>query len=235
MMDLAGLEPATTCVASEVPGLFTTGGKGLAGKRRQGLSPKGLSYVAGLTTCPVRLEHTTSVPCGAVLLPMQSLPSPPPKWLLPRGTGEIRDAAPSFRILRHVLYQLSYRDTLPRPGRTRTCDTVVPSEVTDLFTTGAAKGLPGKGREWDGRARRRVSSTRSSRRGAPRGERLHDTHYPPGATAKMEQSGAKYPSSSPPANLYQGNMSRRPFSRSNPPLHHLKFYETPHVSGVETP
>jgi hypothetical protein len=25
------------------------------------------------------------------------------------------------------------------------------------------------------------------------------------------------------------------FSRSNPPLHHLKFYKTPHVSGVETP
>lgn len=168
MMDLAGLEPATTCVASEVPGLFTTGGKGLAGKRRQGLSPKGLSYGAGLTTCPVRLEHTTSAPCGAVLLPMQSLPSPPPKWLPLRGTGEIRDAAPSFRILRHVLYQLSYRNALPRPGRTRTCDTVVPSEVTDLFTTGAAKGLPGNGREWDGRARRRVSSTRSSRRGAPR-------------------------------------------------------------------
>lgn len=57
----------------------------------------------------------------------------------------------------------------PPAGRTRTCDTVDPNEVTDLFTTGAAKGLPGNGREWYGLAWRRVSSTRSSRRGSLRG------------------------------------------------------------------
>lgn len=57
----------------------------------------------------------------------------------------------------------------PPAGRVRTCDTVVLSEVTDLFTTGAAKGLPGNAREWYGLAWRRVSSTRSSRRGSLRG------------------------------------------------------------------
>jgi hypothetical protein len=62
MMDPAGLEPATSRFADEVPDLFTTGGKGLAGKRRQGLSfMTGLAAsMTGFEPAPLRLAAQRS-------------------------------------------------------------------------------------------------------------------------------------------------------------------------------
>jgi hypothetical protein len=57
MMDLTGLEPATSRVANEVPGLFTTGGKGLAGNGQPGRSfmASFAARPAGFEPAPLRL------------------------------------------------------------------------------------------------------------------------------------------------------------------------------------
>jgi hypothetical protein len=70
--------------------------------------------------------------------------------------------------------------------------------------------LTGNRREWDGLAGRKISSIRSSRRGSPR-EAASTIRTASREQLHMVQSGAKYPFSSPPAKLYQGNKRCGPF------------------------
>ena len=81
------------------------------------------------------------------------------------------------------------------------------SEVTDLFTTGAAIVLSGNGRERAKPRHRRASLLEHATRQPSRG-RLHATMHAP-AGVEPALSRAKYPRSSPPTNCIQGNERRR--------------------------
>ena len=144
-------------------------------------------------------------------------------FVLPiRGTGDIWDAASSFRTLRHVLYPLSYscfqlagfepasssltakyQISSPPLGKAACRGTV------ETETTPGAQGdlLSEEGPQ------------PASRRPSP--GRLHGTHSDAGVAAIVERLGAKYPISSPPTLVSRGTDDAALFlpkeSASSPP------------------
>ena len=217
MMDPAGFEPATSCVASEVTDIFTTGrlwkSKGIGGELATSRAlPREAERAAD--TCPARLhrpeERDLFTTANCVY-----------------RSGNRRHLGRRIILSDSAARALSTELRLLPAGGIRTRVLVVNSEVPDLFTTARQSGMSGNSRDGnDTWCARPISLRRKAR--SPR----HDAPRRGASTVRIQMpvgrdSGAAW---SEVSDLFTTDIwfpgeqtTRLFFCRRNPRLHHLEF------------
>ena len=154
-------------------------------------------------------------------------PSPPPSGFAERGTIEADPPRSPFE----PCGTCSTTELQAfRPDGNRTRDTVINSEVSDLFTTvrqGACRGTDETETTPVAQGQAVVSEARSPRRDAHCGGRLHGTQSDAGVAAKWGSCCAKYPYLHHRQSVSRGTSSAALFCRRNPRLHHLESSKSP--------
>lgn len=153
-------------------------------------------------------------------------PSPPPSGFAERGTIEADPPRSPFE----PCGTCSTTELQAfRPDGNRTRDTVINSEVSDLFTTvrqGACRGTDETETTPVAQGQAVVSEARSPRRDAHCGGRLHGTQSDAGVAALVERLLREVSVLFTTDNQYPGERATRPLAfprRRNPRLHHLDF------------